>query len=257
MTTTITTTEALGAAPPRDEAPAPLVRLDGLVAGYAGRALLPPLSLTIARGELWALVGRNGSGKSTLLRTLMGVLPRVAGRLDGPAGLRIAYVPQRGDYDPSVPARVIDFVRGGIDRGWSFLDPLRILRHRADVLGALEAADVAPLRDQPFQQLSEGQRQRVLIARALVSAPDLLVLDEPTSAMDPVHEREVFALLDRLRRDRGVAVLVASHQMELMPRYATHAVLVDRERGVALADRVEAVLASSAFQSRYGAAAAA
>lgn len=221
--------------------------------GHHGRAILPPVDLTLHQGETWALIGRNGSGKTTLMRTLLGLQPRVGGHIERAPGLRLGYVPQRGDVDPSIPGRVVDLVRAGLDRGWSFLDPRVPRRGRAAVAAALQAVDAEALADRPFRTLSEGQKQRALIARALVGDPAVLVLDEPTSAMDPVIEAQVFALLDRLRRERGLALVIAGHRLGYVPRFATHALLLDR-----VGDRVEAgpaadVLASDAFREGFGA----
>jgi zinc transport system ATP-binding protein len=229
-----------------------LIALRGLALGYGGRAILPPLDAEIRAGETWALVGRNGSGKTTLLRTLLGLLPRVGGRVERHPGLCVTYVPQRGDYDLTVPARVHDFVRAGLDRGWTFLRPGRVWRHRAAIDAAMAETDVARIAGARFAELSEGQKQRVLIARALVSDPQVLVLDEPTSAMDPVAERAVFELLDRLRRARGLALVMASHQMSFLPAFATHAIFVDRDHGVVRAGTAAEVASDEHFRSHYG-----
>lgn len=232
-----------------------LVTARGLQVGYGGRAILPPLDLSVAPGEAWALVGRNGSGKTTTMRALLGLLPTLGGRIERADGLRVGYVPQRASLDASVPGRVVDVVRAGLDHGWTFLDPRVPLRGGGAVRRALEAVDALDLRRQHFARLSEGQKQRVLIARALVAEPQLMVLDEPTSALDPVSEEGIFALLDRLRRARELTLIIASHQLSYVPRFATHALLVDREHGVALAGTAADVLASTAFHERYGAAA--
>jgi zinc transport system ATP-binding protein len=229
-----------------------LITLHDLVLGHGGRAILPPLTTAIHAEETWALVGRNGSGKTTLLRTLLGLLPRVGGSIERRPGLAVTYVPQRGDYDLTVPARVHDFVRGGLDRDWTFLRPGRFWRHRDAIEAAMAETDVTRIAHRRFAELSEGQKQRVLIARALVSEPQVLVLDEPTSAMDTVAERAVFELLDRLRRGRGLAIVMASHQMAFLPSFATHAVFVDRDHGVVRAGAAAEVARDVHFQSHYG-----
>ncbi|MEZ4266771.1 MAG: metal ABC transporter ATP-binding protein [Myxococcota bacterium] len=236
---------------PRGESPS-LLSLGEVQVGYGSQAILPPLSLAVRPGEVWALVGRNGSGKTTLMRTMLGLLPPVAGRLTTAAGLRRAYVPQRGDYDLSVPARVRDFTRGGADVGWSFLRPWHGRAERARVADAMERTDTTRLADRAFATLSEGQKQRVLIARALSSAPALLVLDEPTSAMDRANEAVVFELLQRLQRELRVAIVIASHQLSFVPRYASHIALVDREDGVALAGPAPEIMDAAVFRRRYG-----
>ncbi|MCB9546153.1 MAG: metal ABC transporter ATP-binding protein [Myxococcales bacterium] len=230
---------------------ASLVSTVGLRVGYAGRPLLPAIDLAIEPGQIWALIGRNGGGKSTLLRTLLGLQPRVGGRMERRAGLRVAYVPQRGDHDPAVPGRVRDVVRGGLDRGWSFLKPSALL-DRGAVERALAATETTALARHPFATLSEGQKQRVLIARALAGEPHLLLLDEPTSAMDPVNEEAIFSLLHDLSHQRDLAILVASHQMSFVPRFASHVVMVDKDDGlVEIGDRV-AVLSCTACRRKYG-----
>ncbi|TNF34311.1 MAG: ATP-binding cassette domain-containing protein [Deltaproteobacteria bacterium] len=230
---------------------APVLSLDGLVVGYQGRPLLPPLSTAVRPGELWALIGRNGSGKSTLLRTLLGLLAPVGGRMAWARRARVAFVPQRGEHEPAMPARAIDMVRSGVDRGWSFVDPFFVARHREAIRAALEETGATALADEPFATLSEGQKQRVWLARALASGPDVILLDEPTSALDAVAEREAFELLDDLRRERGLAFVMASHHMAYIPRFATHAVLVDRDDGVALAGPIGDVLASATYKKHY------
>lgn len=213
--------------PSRSDAEPALVT-EALQVGYRGRAILPPLSVTIRRGEQWALIGQNGAGKTTLLRTLLGLLPPVEGRVTARAAT-VGYVPQRASLDLGVPARVIDIVRSGVDQGWSFLHPLHLRRRRDDIERALIDASCAELRARPYRELSEGQKQRVLIARALASDPRLLVLDEPTAAMDLRAESAVFDLLADLRQKRELAVIIVSHQLAIAARYATHGVVVDKD----------------------------
>jgi zinc transport system ATP-binding protein len=229
-----------------------LLALRSLTVGHGGRAILPPLSLEVRSGELWALVGPNGGGKTTLLRTLVGLLPPVAGTVERPAGEAVGYVPQRSSVDPAVPERVIDLVRGGLDRGLSFLSPLYRRRRRGAVARVLAETSLEALAREPFATLSEGQKQRVLLARALVGDPRLLVLDEPTAAMDVAAERAVFALLERLRRERDLGVVVVGHHLPVLLRGATHVALVDKDDGLAVAGPAGEILRSDAFVARYG-----
>lgn len=224
--------------------------VDALTVGYRGNALLPPVSARLLAGELWALVGRNGGGKTTLMRTLLGLQPSVAGEVRLESQARVSYVPQRLSFDLSVPIRVRDFVRDGAETGWSFLTPWRSGKARVDA--ALHDAGVTDLAGLQLATLSEGQKQRAVVARALVTEPDLLVLDEPTSAMDPVNERQIFALIGEIARQRDMAVLVASHQMSFLPEFADHAVLVDKDLGVARTGTLRGVFQSSDFRRIYG-----
>ncbi len=232
----------------------PVLVLEELRVGYDGAAILPPLSCAILPGEVWALIGRNGSGKTTLLRTLLGMQPAVGGTFRWPSRAKVSYVAQREAGDLSVPGRVLDVVKGGLDRGWTFLRPL----YRRHFTGALERAlhdaECAELVRQQFAELSEGQKQRVLIARALVSEPELIVLDEPTSAMDPMAEASMLCLLRELQRHRRLAVIVASHQLRLLPEVATHAIFVDRVTQEARTGAVADITRDKRFEELYGAA---
>ena len=206
-----------------------VVTVERLVVGYRGRGILPPIDLVVRRGELWALVGRNGGGKTTFLRTLLGLLPKVAGERRVAPGAAIGYVPQRVETDPAVPARVVDVVRGGVDQGWSFLDPRASRRAAGRVAKAMSDTQTTELAEAQLAALSEGQRQRVHLARALVVDPALLVLDEPTSAMDARAERDAFDLLVRVQRERALAVVVVSHHLSHLATRATHVLYVDAQ----------------------------
>ena len=248
-TTTITDEEPTQA--PDDEGAGTVLRVDTLRVGYGGLPILPPVSFTVRPGQIWALFGPNGSGKSTVLRTLLGQQPALAGRV-ARAGVPVSAVGQRNQLDPLVPGRVRDVVWGGLDRGWSFIDPLHRRRNRAAFDGAVRETSVAELLDEPFQQLSEGQKQRVLIARALVSEPRLLALDEPTSAMDPFREAATFRLLRHVADHRGIGIIVASHHMHFLTEVADMAVYVDRDLAVVRAGPFEQVARDEAVMMRYG-----
>ena len=164
---------------------------------------------------------------------------------------RMGYVPQRSTLDPDVPARVVDIVRDGLESRWSFLTPWsrsRTLR----VAAALEETQTAALRTRPFHKLSEGQKQRVLIARALAAEPQILLLDEPTSAMDVEAERATMDLIDELRDQRRLAVLLVSHHLPVAAERATHLVVVDRERRLMITGPKAQVAAQPPCERHYG-----
>lgn len=236
---------------PSASADAVRLRAESLCVGYNRRALLPALSFTIRPGEIWALFGPNGGGKSTLLRTILGLQPAVSGTLSR-FDTELSAVLQRDTIDPLAPQRGIDVLRGGVDRKWSFLRPwLRASSHDAVAAAAAETQSTSLLK-QPFQSLSEGQKQRLLIARALASDPTLLTLDEPTSAMDPFHEEAIFQLLQRITDARRLSIIVASHHMHSLISCATHAIYVDSAEGVATTGEFTTVAKHPAVQSRYG-----
>lgn len=228
----------------------PLIAARKLTVGYRGRTLLPPIDFEVTAGEQWALIGPNGAGKTTLIRTILSMIERVGGTVHTTDA--IGYVPQRASIDDRVPARVVDVVALGLDHGWSFLRPGFARQRRNALASALADTNCGDLARLLYAQLSEGQKQRVLIARALASQPRLLVLDEPTASMDLRAEASVFDLLLDLRRSRGLAVLVVSHQLSLAAKYATHAIVVDKDGDFAHAGPMEDVARHPEVVDRYG-----
>lgn len=240
-----------GPSPARPPPAQPLLECRQLVVGHEGRGILPPVDVSIRPGELWAVIGRNGSGKTTWLRTLLGLLPPVSGALSFPGRPpRLSYLAQRQTFDPHYPLRVCDVVAMGTDRGSCWFSRPRA--QGALVNGALQRVAAAELAQRPFRELSEGQKQRVLFARVAAAQPDLAVLDEPTSAMDLVAEQEAWQLLDRLRREAGLALIVVSHYVGLAGKYADQIVFLDRESSAALVGTPREVFAHPLFRQRYG-----
>jgi len=231
----------------------PLIRARTLEVGYGGVAILPPLSVDVLRGQLWAVVGPNGAGKSTFVRTLLGLERPVAGGVTLSPGLRLAYVPQQGTLDVIFPVSVRDFVLmgrqgpGGVFGRASAAD-------RALAAAALDEAGAGAFARQQLRDLSGGQRQRVLMARALARDADIVILDEPTNALDLASERDVLALIERLRARRGVgaAVIMVTHLVHDALDRADHALLLDRDHGVALATLSAEMRDAPAFQHVYG-----
>mgnify|MGYP001942633613 CR=1 FL=1 len=229
-----------------------VLELDKLVVGYDGRALLPPVSLCVEADQRWALIGANGSGKTTMLRTILGLLPPVGGTLRMASGATVGYVPQRTAFDLSVPMRALDVVRGGLERGWSFLNPMHQRAHRDQIKDALRDTNTAEIARLQFAHLSEGQKQRVLMARAIVAGPCLLVLDEPTSAMDMAAEKQIFELIGQVQARRNMAVLLVSHHLPVTARFASHGLFVDRDASLVVSGQLDTLASEPALVARYG-----
>lgn len=237
----------------KDHAPGDvLLSLKDAQLGYLGRPILPPIDAEIRRGQVWSLVGRNGSGKSTLLQTVAGTLALVSGTITWAENVHLGWVPQRERVDGSVPMRVKDVVSSGIDRKWSFLSPWLKPEDKDRAHDVMRQTDIDDLQDMPYQALSEGQKQRVLIARAIVSRPEVLLLDEPTSAMDPMNEEHVFDLLQRMREELGLTIVVASHHPQIIPSLCDHVLFVDQADQAAVAGPVQDVLHCAEFKKHYG-----
>jgi len=226
-----------------------LLRTRAVQLGYGGRPLLPPIDLELGPGEFWAVIGRNGSGKTTWLRTLVGLLPAIGGTVERRPGLRVAYQRQRGGVDDLYPVTARDVVAMGTLRDRAFFGTGRGRTREVErALGLLGAGDLSAT---PFRALSEGQRQRVLFARIAASRPELALLDEPTSAMDRVAEREAFELLASLREEAGVTIVVVSHYLKLVADFADHALLLDRDAPAVVAGPTAAVLEHPAVRAAF------
>lgn len=201
----------------------PVQLLHGDVA-LSGRPVLREVDLTVKRGEFVALMGANGSGKSTLVRTLVGLNPLSAGRLElfgrPLAGFhdwsRVGYVPQRSTATGGVPASVWEVVASGRLTHRKLLRPLRSA-DRAAIRAALEVVGMDAYAHRGVAQLSGGQHQRVLIARALAGRPELLLLDEPTAGVDLPNQHALAGALGRLKDDGATIVLVAHELGPLAP----------------------------------------
>lgn len=181
-----------------------LVQADHICVRLGGQEVLHDVSLTIAPGEIVTILGPNGSGKSTLLRALLGLVPVSHGRVRRSPGLRLGYMPQKLQIDRSMPMTAARFLS-------------LPTRHSAEATSAMLArVGVPEVANRPLTGLSGGQMQRVLLARALLTQPQLLILDEPTQGLDQPGEAGFYQLIDDLRRETGAAVLMVSHDLHVV-----------------------------------------
>jgi len=227
----------------------PVLEVRGLGLGYGDTWLCRDLGFTVPRGAACGIVGPNGAGKTTLLRVLCGSLRPRAGSLHWHAPARLGYVPQRDSIDPIHPFTARDVV--AMAPSLRRLGGLRLstaLHAAADE--ALDAVDLRALGDRPYHKLSGGQRQRVLLARALAVGPDVLLLDEPTSQLDPAATRGLLDLVERLRGQRGLTVILVSHDLTVVARRTEHVVALGRQ-GFAVG-RTGDVLVPERLQALYG-----
>ncbi|MCA9524086.1 MAG: metal ABC transporter ATP-binding protein [Myxococcales bacterium] len=229
---------------------APLFDIDQLRIGYHGRALLPPVSFELRENQFWMILGPNGAGKSTLIRSILGLLRPLSGSVARREGIHCAYIPQQMGFDPIYPLRVRDVLRMGCQRGWSSLNPFSG-PGRAEMEEALADVGVPGVLIRRFFDLSDGQKQRVMVARALVSGASLIVMDEPTAAMDPQGEEEILRRLAKLAKTRPLAILMITHYADAAPRYATHVLYLDNHTQVVLAGEPDEVFSADSFRHRY------
>ncbi|MBX3248520.1 MAG: metal ABC transporter ATP-binding protein [Myxococcales bacterium] len=191
---------------------------------FGDRVVLEDVSFTIDEGELLCLLGPNGAGKSTLVRVALGLLRADAGEARCPAS-GVGYVPQTKAFSRTFPAKVEELVTAGLRGRW----PWRVrASERAKVEAALAQVGAAHLYGASLATLSGGELQRAFLARALVRAPALLVLDEPETGVDVGGRDELASLLRALATERRIAALIVTHHPELVARVADRVVLLDR-----------------------------
>lgn len=180
-----------------------LIEAVKLSVNLAGRQVLESIDMSLDEGEILTLIGPNGAGKTTLVRALLGLQGLDSGSLERRPGLRIGYMPQRVSVDTILPMNVERFLRLGE-------------RQRGTVSGIAERLGVTGLLKNPIQGLSGGEMQRVLLARALLRDPQLLVLDEPAQGVDVSLQSVFYNLIRQIRDERGCGVLMVSHDLHLV-----------------------------------------
>ncbi len=209
-----------------------LIRLEKAEIGYR-RPLLPPVDLEVRAGQRLAVLGPNGGGKSTLLKSLVGLLPLLGGkritRHGGP--IRIGYVPQAHRADPVFPLTALQVVLQGRYGLIGVGRPVRQI-DRDEALRRLQQVGLGAQAHQTFRSLSGGQRQRTLLARALAGQPELLVLDEFTSELDPAGSAALLAEVSLLAIKEKVSVLFVTHEIQAAAQWATEVALVDTRYGL-------------------------
>ncbi|MBA2287000.1 MAG: ATP-binding cassette domain-containing protein [Ktedonobacteraceae bacterium] len=235
----------------------PIIELEHVSVQLAGRTILQDVSFTVQAGEFIVILGPNGSGKSTLLKLLLGLLRPSAGSvriLGGPprrGNQAIGYAPQHRVLEADLALRARDLVGFGLDgHRWGTGWPSR--KRNAVIDKALDEVDATGFANAPVGQLSGGEKQRLLIAQALLTNPRLLLLDEPLASLDLTHQREIVELTEHICRARNVTALLVSHDINpLLP-------IVDRviyiAHGCIAIGAPDEVITSATLSRLYGSA---
>ncbi len=205
-----------------------LITLDNLSIGYSGQPVLSGISLSIARSTFTGILGANGSGKSTLLKTVLGLIPPIAGRIETVSAgspLVFGYVPQFIHFDPMYLLTAFDVALMGVYgrvRPGCFVPSAE----RSFTRECLRAAGAEDFARKCFAELSGGQKQRVLIARALTTRPDILVLDEPTAGVDREASHTVMEFISQISKEKRIAVLLVTHDFAAVRHHADQVIWI-------------------------------
>jgi len=199
-----------------------LIKLDNLSIGYAGREVLSGISVSIDRSSFTAVLGANGSGKTTLLKTILGLLPPIAGRIEAASsGITpiFGYVPQTSRFDSIYLLSGFEVALMGV---YGRVRPGRFVpqTERDFTRECLQATGAEDFSRRRFSELSGGQKQRVLIARALAARPDILLLDEPTAGVDHAATLVIMEFISQLHKERKMTVLLITHDFAAAHRHA-------------------------------------
>ena len=215
-----------------------LVSARGVTLTRDGRNILDNVDLDIHPGEIVTLIGPNGAGKTSLVRVLMGLMAPDSGAVHRKSGLVVGYVPQRFDLDRALPitaARFLTLSNGATAK---------------EVDGVLDEVGASRVRERQLFHLSGGELQRVLLARALIRQPQLLVLDEPVRGVDYVGEAELYDLIGRLRTSRGLGLLLVSHDLHVVMATSDRVVCLNQH--VCCAGMPERVALDPAYRQLFG-----
>lgn len=219
-----------------------LLKAQGVGVIRNGRHILQNADLTLEAGKIVTLIGPNGAGKTTLVRSVLGLIDIDEGHIHKPAGLRIGYMPQKLQIDASLPLTVARFLAlGG--------------KPRVDAREVSTLTGIDSLLSMPMQALSGGETQRVLLARALLRDPQLLVLDEPVQGVDVTGQSALYALIHEIRQRRACGVLLVSHDLHLV--MATTDTVVCLNQHICCHGHPEQVTNDPAYLALFGAGAAA
>jgi zinc transport system ATP-binding protein len=214
--------------PEQKDRPRSVIRIEDLHVDLGGVKILEGVNAEIRQAEITALIGPNGAGKTTLLLAILGIVP-YRGKIlfnGGSVQPRIGYVPQHLDFDRGMPATVMDFMLMGHQRRPLWISQARGPRERARAALAMTMSD--QLASRRLGNLSGGELQRVLLTRALLEEPDIILLDEPASAVDRSGEELFMTLIKKLNQEKKICILMVSHDLTMVTRIARQVICLNR-----------------------------
>ena len=227
-----------------------LLRLSDITFRRNGKTILEGVELSVCAGEIVTLIGPNGAGKSTLVKIALNLMRADGGAARRRPGLRVGYVPQKIDFDPTLPLTVRRFLH--LAQAPPHSQPPDGPTPKQDLSRALAQAGASEseLGDAPLQSISGGEMRRVLLARALLRDPDLLILDEPAAGMDINGQAELYRLVQRIRDRRRCGILLVSHDLYMVMAATDRVFCLNRH--LCCSGRPEAVRRHPQFRALFG-----
>ncbi len=199
------------------------IEVENLKVTFNGQPVLNNLNFALKKGEIAVIIGPNGAGKTTLIKAILGLVPysgkiRVLGEKISKVTHRVGYVPQKFSFDKTFPLTVCEFLKLTVSRK----DPEK-------VSAVLDEVDVKNCKDKMLGELSGGQLQRVLIARALLNDPEILFLDEATTGVDIEGARTFYEILEHLNKTHNVTIVIISHEVSMVHTFATEVLCLNKD----------------------------
>ncbi len=206
-----------------------VLKADGVTLAYGGRTVVENVSFELTKGEILCLIGANGSGKSTLIKGILGLMAASKGKIELKCGReKLAYLAQLNTTDRDFPATVREIVLSGTQTAGRRL-PFYTKADREAAAEAMQFLKIEEFAGRRIGNLSGGQQQRVLLARAMARRPEVLILDEPCSALDPAITAELYELFDSLRRELGLSILISTHDWDYVARSGDRVLVLNQD----------------------------
>lgn len=208
-----------------------LIKASNLSVGYRGVAVCDNISFEVEKGDYLCIVGENGSGKSTLVKTILGLIPPIKGKIIKGNELNqneVGYLPQQSESSAIFPASVDEIILSGFQ---GRLSKRFFYSKKEKELAAkyIEKMNILPLRKKLFSTLSGGQRQKVLLARAMCACERLLLLDEPVTGLDPLAQKDLYRMISKINQEDKTAIVMISHDIENVLEYANKILYIGNE----------------------------
>ena len=228
----------------------PLIKAENISHEFDNTTALKQISLQIFPKEIVTLIGPNGAGKSTLLKILLGLIKPSKGKVSRQKNLKIGFMPQKIQIDPTLPMTVERFLQLGLPNpsltDWFF----KAAYSNTLIKKTTQDLDIADLLKHPIQKVSGGEMQRILLARALIREPQLLVLDEPVQGVDLQGQTEIYDYINKIRNEYGCGILMVSHDLHIVMKHTDEVLCINQH--MCCSGHPQNVSKSTEFQALFG-----